>query len=79
MATSARGKRLSWLCGPVLAVVRDGSAKEAVFDLRLEGPPRRTRTKGRVAVSVPRGEQQERRHRGRRGFTCTGSVREEHL
>lgn len=38
---------------PVLAVVRDGSTKEAVFELRLEGPLRRTRTKGRVVVSVP--------------------------
>lgn len=37
----------------VLAIVRDRSTKEAVFELRLEGPLRCTRTKGRVAVSVP--------------------------
>lgn len=60
-------------------VVRDGSTKEAVFELRLEGPLRCTKIKGKVVVSVPRGEQQEQRHRGRGGFPCTGCVREEHL
>lgn len=42
--------------------VRDGSTKEAVFELRLEGPLGCNTTKGRVEAKVPRGEQLEQRH-----------------
>lgn len=40
-------------------LVRDGPTEEVVSELRLEEQLGGNKTKGRMEVSVPRGEQQE--------------------